>query len=139
MSIGSKLVRNGRERFAVGKGFVKPSLTKQSFVQECDINSIMKKFLKTGLVEHVNRYNGNYGDFTELPVDYQEAMNIVLRADEVFMSLPAGIRSRFGNDPQGFLQFVSDPKNEREMIELGLAKPRPPAPPEPPAVDPKPE
>jgi hypothetical protein len=49
----------------------------------------------------------------------------------MFMSLPAKIRSRFQNDPGAFLDFVQNPENRDEMIELGLAKAQPRAPVEP--------
>ena len=44
-------------------------------------------------------------------------------AQDMFESLPADIRTKFGNDPGRFLDFVEDPQNEEELIELGL-KPR---------------
>ena len=40
------------------------SMTKQSFADECDINNIMKRYIKDGVVNHLNTYQGNYGDFT---------------------------------------------------------------------------
>lgn len=101
-----------------------PSLTKQSFKKDCDINHIMSKYEKTGLIEHVSRYQGQYGDFSELQ-DYQTSLNQVILADEMFMSLPATIRSQFENDAGKFLSFVDDPNNLDKMIEMGLAKPRP--------------
>jgi len=98
-------------------------MTKQSFKDECDINNIIKKFMKTGLMEHVNRYQGDYSDICAFD-DYQTSLNQVIEAGEMFSSLPAKIRSRFGNDPAAFLDFVGDPVNAQEMIDLGLAKPR---------------
>ena len=38
----------------------KPSLTKQSFTKECDINNIMKKYQKTGAIDHVNKHEASY-------------------------------------------------------------------------------
>lgn len=101
--------------------FHKSSRTKQSFRQESDINVIMSRFEKTGLLTHVNQYNGQYGDFTGLP-EYQEAMNKVVSANEMFASLPAKIRDRFANDPAKFLSFVGDPANAAEAKALGLFK-----------------
>lgn len=96
-----------------------PSMAKQSFRDECDINNIMKKYEKTGLLDHVNQYQGQYADLTGI-VDYHTALNQVIAAEEAFMTLPAGIRSRFDNDPGNFLAFVDDPNNEEEMIKMGL-------------------
>lgn len=111
-------MRAGRER--VQKVFVQPSLAKQAFKKECDINAIMSRYEKSGLIAHVNRYQGDYGDFTDKP-EYQEALNKVISAQEMFMTLPAKVRARFGNDPGEFLAFVEDEKNVPEMVKLGLA------------------
>jgi phage internal scaffolding protein len=83
----------------------------------------MERFEKTGVLEHRNRFEGSYGDFTNTPQDYHDAVNQVLAADEMFQSLPARVRKRFGNDPAEFVDFVSDPANVDEMRSLGLLKP----------------
>lgn len=102
---------------------LKEMMTDQSFVKECDINSIMAKFVKTGILEHQSRYQGNYGDFTGA-MDYQSALNAVMAADDMFMTLPAEIRAKFENDAGRFLDFVDDPNNMDQMVEMGLAVPR---------------
>lgn len=101
-----------------------PSLTHQSFKEECDINRIMKKWEKTGIIEHRNNFEGRYADFTVIPNDYHEAMNSVVEAQNMFMTLPASVRKRFANDPGEFLEFVTDPNNQDEVVKLGLASER---------------
>lgn len=103
-----------------------PSMTKQSFKDECDINRILMKYQKTGLLTHVQSYGGRYEDLPS-NLDYQESLNAIMAAEEAFMSLPSSLRSRFGNDPATFLDFVGNPANENELVELGLANPRPTA------------
>jgi len=100
-----------------------PSRAKQSFRDECDINNIMKKFAAGELIDHVNKHQGRY---EELPsnLDYHEALNMVSDAQDSFQSLSAEIRSMFHNDPVEFLEFVADPENAEEMIDLGLATAR---------------
>ena len=44
------------------KEFHLPSLTKQSFKDECNINNIMSKYMKDGLIGHVNKHQGRYDD-----------------------------------------------------------------------------
>lgn len=100
------------------------SRAKQSFRDECDINTIMAKYQKTGLITHVSKYGGQYGDLLN-SVDYQTALNKTMEAGEAFQSLPSGIREKFENDPGQFLAFVEDPENEAEMIEMGLATSKP--------------
>lgn len=105
-------------------------MTKQSFKEECDINTLVQRFGLTGqLPENVRA--PVYGDFTEV-VDYQSALNAVIAADASFMELPASVRSRFANNPALFVDFCSDPANREEAIKLGLVVPPPvKAPPEP--------
>lgn len=95
--------------------------TRQAMKDECDINVIMRKYERSGLLEHVNRFQGEYGDFAA--IDFQDAMNTVVAATEMFESVPARIRAKFGNDPGAFLEFATDAKNMDEMRSLGLAKP----------------
>lgn len=104
----------------------KPSLTKRSFKNECDINIIMSKFEKTGLISHHNAQQGQYGNFIGAP-DYHHAMNLIIQANEMFASLPSKIRARFNNDPSEFLSFAQDPENTEEMIKLGLKHAEKPA------------
>lgn len=105
-----------------------PSRTKQANSAECDINNIMTRFEKTGIIDHVNRFPGGYGDYTGAPSDYHEAMDQVVSAQAMFLTLPARVRARFGNDPGAFLDFVADPANEAELVKMGLAKAAPPSP-----------
>ena len=109
-----------RERYPFAT--VGRSRTKQSQKAECDVNNILKKFRETGIITHRNTYEGDYGDFTEVPSDYHEAMNLMRRADEMFLSIPADVRERFNNDAGQFLNFVQDPANAEEMYELKLAR-----------------
>lgn len=112
--------------------------TKQSFIAECDINNILKQFKATGMVRHMSAKaaQGAYMDLPEAQ-DFQEALNTVLEGQKAFATLPALVRERFNNDPEEFLKFMNDPKNQDEAIKLGLAKdtrpaPEVPAPPAPP-------
>ena len=87
---------------------------------DCDINRIMLKYQKTGVLDHAKTYQGQYSDFSQVTGDYQEHMNAVIQANEMFMSLPSSVRKQFDNDPGEFLAFVDDPNNADEMVSLGL-------------------
>lgn len=99
-----------------------PSLTKQDQADACDINRIVRQYNATGVYSHVNERaaQGMYADLSSAP-DYQDALNIIARANEAFESLPASVRERFMNDPARFLDFMGDPVNQDEAIRLGLA------------------
>lgn len=96
-----------------------PGLTEQSHVQSCDMRRIMARSLKTGLVSHINQYQGQYLD---LPtgLDFQEAQNIIAEAKSMFETVPAEVRALFGNDPARYLDFMQDEDNYDKIAELGL-------------------
>lgn len=97
------------------------SLAVQSSRDEVDINTIVRRFGLTGELPTDLRAP-TFGDFVGIN-DYHSAMNAVARANEAFMEMPAEVRSRFGNDPQEFVAFCSDPANASEMAKLGLLSP----------------
>jgi len=100
--------------------FSRPSRTKQSFRDECDINNILRKFNVTGQLP-VGSVQPQYGDFSGI-TDYQSALNAVMAAQDSFLALPAKIRAKFDNDPALFVEFVSDEANKDEMKALGLLR-----------------
>lgn len=106
-----------------GITFKEPSLTQAQFADECDINKIMDRYLKTGVLsDPLGRSTpGTYGDFTEYG-NYMENMNKVIEARNRFEMLPAAIRKRFGNDPQQMIEFVMDASNKEEAMKLGLLR-----------------
>jgi len=112
-----------------------PGRTDQSQAAACNVNSIMERFLRTGVLPGVDAPR-LYGDFSDVP-DYHEAMGIVARANEQFAGLNAQVRARFSNDPALFLAFCNDPGNAQEMIKLGLATEAPPAAPKGNSGDPR--
>lgn len=94
------------------------SLTIQSQAKDADINVIMERYTKTGLMPPLARLP-SFGDFDGIS-DYREAIHAVREADDLFMQLPAKVRSRFDNDPAEFAAFCSAPGNQLELAELGL-------------------
>lgn len=97
------------------------SRAQQQFAEECDINTIVRRFGLTGeLPKDVPV--PQQGDFTEV-VDYKTAMDMVRKADEAFAAMSSAVRDRFANDPQRFLEFTSDPANADEARKMGLLKP----------------
>ena len=104
----------------------KPSLTDSSQQESCDINQIMAKYERHGIITHVNQYNGDYSDVTGA-VDYHEALTIQRRAEQAFMTLPSKVREEFRNDPGAFLEAVDDPEQRPRLEELGLFSSRSPS------------
>lgn len=95
------------------------SLAVQSAKDETDINTIVRRFGLTGeLPGDVDMPQS--GDYSGVG-DFHSAMNVVRKAQEEFLRVPADIRARFLNDPQRFSDFFNDPVNQDEAIRLGLA------------------
>lgn len=100
------------------------SMTRQEFLEECDINAIMARYERTGTVP----YHGQmpqYLDLTMYPGDLMGAMNQMIVAEEAFMSLPALVRKEFDNDAMRFVEFASNGDNVDKLREWGLAPPAP--------------
>lgn len=99
-------------------------MARQEFKDECDINRIMKRAAKTGLLP-VSPVSPKFGDFSEVG-DFQAAQNGVLAAREEFGRLPSDVRKRFANNPALLVEFLADKANREEAIKLGLVeKPKP--------------
>jgi len=96
----------------------RPTQVQQHFLESCDIDVIMKKYKKTGLLPRVQSLP-QYGDFSNVAT-YQEAMEKICLVGEVFTNLPARIRDNFDNDPGKLLDFVADPSNKARAIQMGL-------------------
>lgn len=104
---------------AVSIEFTEETRTRQSFKDECDIRTILARYVKTGAIDHFARHGASYGDFPA--VDFLTAMQITAQAQSMFNDLPSAIRERFDNDPAAFLEFAQDPANADEMVEMGLS------------------
>ena len=94
-------------------------MTRQEFEPECEINNIMAKYQKTGVINHINTHGPMYGEFNA--VDFQTAMETIKEGENMFAELPSTARKYFDNDPAKFMEFVHDPDNVDKLIELGLA------------------
>lgn len=98
----------------------KPTRTQQQFKDSCDINQILARYQSTGVIDHVKKHGGNYGDHNAL--DFQESLQIITRAESMFAELPSKAREYFKNDPAKFLDFTSKLKTDdvETLIDLEL-------------------
>lgn len=101
-----------------------PSLTRQEFAEECDINTIMARYEDGGAISHVNRAEPIFLDTTLYP-DLQGSLDAFKIATAQFAALPAKVRKEFDNDPEKFVQAATDPEYLDRFREWGLAKPVP--------------
>ena len=100
--------------------------TKQSFAEEADINTLIRRFGIGNPLPSGARIP-SFGDFNGIS-DYQTALHVLDAADKAFMSVPANVRSRFNNDPSLFVEFFNDSANRDEAAKLGLVPPAAPVP-----------
>ncbi len=117
MSQNNKSKDPGRPLIVTGEG-----LTKQSFKDEVDINKIVDKFNRTGLVTHVKNNPGAFLDVSNVQ-DFHKALNTVNESKRLFMALPAKIRTKFKNNPANMIEFISDKANLEEAEKLGMVEP----------------
>lgn len=106
-----------------------PTMTKQSFRDECDINVLVKRFAKTGVISQRTAIPLR-GDFTDA-LDFRGMQDALNAARESFMSLSSDVRERFGHNPEKFVRWTLDKENLPELRKLGLAKPEPEVPKKP--------
>ncbi len=79
----------------------------QSFAESTDIHAIMRRF-ENGEVDVLEKVQGFYGDITEMPRTYAEALQRIADSEKVFMSLPVDVRAKFGHSFSEFLAASND-------------------------------
>lgn len=96
----------------------------QSFAESTDIYSIMRRY-ENGEVDVLEKVQGFYGDVTEMPKTYAEALQRIADSEKVFMSLPVDVRAKFGHS---FSEFLAA-SNDADFLErLGVQVDKPVAP-----------
>ncbi len=79
----------------------------QSFAESTDIHAILRRF-ENGEVDVLEKVQGFYGDVTEMPKTYAEALQRIADSEKVFMSLPVDVRGKFGHSFSEFLAASND-------------------------------
>lgn len=99
----------------------KEDRTEQSHKTACNVNYILRKYQKSGVVDHIKQHGPEYAD---VPAhDFREAMEVVTKASSMFEELPSRARAKFKNDPAQFLEYVQNPDNIESLHDLGLTDP----------------
>lgn len=114
--------RNAYERCEhKGQAFTEPTMAQQSFKDECDVNNIIDRYTRTGVIpDYLTKTSeGVYGDFSEVG-DFTDMQNKLIAAKESFAALPSEIRRRFNEDPAQLIAFVRDKDNYEEAVKLGI-------------------
>lgn len=86
--------------------------TNQAFKESCNINTILKRYVTTGVIDHVKKYAPEYGEVSSM--DFEQAFNTVKKSKEMFASLPAVVRENFGHSVENFLAYMENPENRTQ-------------------------
>lgn len=115
-----RTVYTARDEEHKGILFTSDSLCQQHFRDECDVNVIVDRYVKTGVMEHLVDVPPHFADVSEIPTDLASAYDAVFAAESAFMSLPSDLRKSLGNDPAQLSVWLSDEKNRAEAVKYGL-------------------
>lgn len=113
---GEKSPKEAVKVMAVGDG-----RTKQSERDGTDINKIVARYRKTGILPATRRVQPVFADVTGIS-DFHTMLNRVEAGKAAFQSLPAVVRKKFGNDVESMVAWLQDSKNMDEAIEMGLVE-----------------
>ncbi len=97
-----------------------PGRTRQCFAEDADINNIFAKYRRTGILGDPLEVakKAFFDDFSD--VDFEASAQKIAAVKQAFDALPSDVRTRFENDPAQLLDFIDDPANESEAVDLGL-------------------
>lgn len=73
----------------------------ESHRESTDMNVILDK-IAAGDVSVLEQRKGMYGDFTEMPKTYAEALQMQIDAEKMYNELPVEIKNKFDNDKNKF-------------------------------------
>lgn len=79
----------------------------QSYAESCDIQLILQNAMM-GDVSGLQKVQGFYGDFTQMPKTYAELLQLQIDAQNTFNSLPPDVRKSFDNDVNKFLMSAGE-------------------------------
>jgi len=94
--------------------------TEQAHKDTCNVNNIIRKYARTGAIEHIKYIEPTYLDTSG--ADLKTAMDRVIAIQQKFDKIPAKVRKHFDNDPVKFLNFYNDPNNKDEANKIGLTR-----------------
>lgn len=93
----------------------------QADKESADINNIIQRFVN-GDVSVMNQRPAQFGDFTDFPKTYAEALQKVIDAENMFNTLPLSVRESYNHNPA---EFIADIGSEKWMKAVGIEKKEP--------------
>ena len=119
-----------------GKDDIKQMIN--SFRDSTDMSFIIQR-LSAGDTSVLNQHLPMFGDFTQMPTTYAEALQLVIDGRRQFDSLPLDVKNSFNNDFRQFLASAGTPEWNEKLSVLkpseDLDVPAVPVPPVVPSVE----
>ncbi len=94
----------------------------QSHKDSVDINLILKRYAR-GDVTALQRRQAMFGDFSDAPSTYAEALNSMILAENYFNSLPLETRAKFDHNFHRFLVSLDSPDFAEKMSGTDIVPP----------------
>lgn len=103
-----------------------PSMTDTSKAADADLNNVIARYgITDGSLRPQAADPRYYGDFSDAQ-DFRGIWDQHKEAAERFAALPADVRKKFDFDPVKLHDWVTDPRNGEEAVQLGLLAKKPP-------------
>lgn len=99
-----------------GVTFTEKSLTQQHFKDDCDVNIILERFLRTGEVP-TSQGIPSFQDVSDF-ADFRELQDAMSDARVYFDSLPARVRARYNNDVTMFYETLNTQQGYNDFVSL---------------------
>lgn len=96
-----------------GLTFKKPSLCKPQFAADCDLHTIVDRFMRTGQLPQSSQRQSLEGDFTQVD-DFQTIQDRCVSLRQQFDTLPLEVRNKFNNDPVAWFSAALENKPDFE-------------------------
>lgn len=86
----------------------------QSFAESCDMALLISRYMQ-GDATALNRVQALYGDFSDAPQSYTDAVALFERVAADFSTLPIDIKEKFDNDASKFMDSLGSPEFFEKM------------------------
>lgn len=119
--LSPRVLEDGTIKLVVsGKDDIKAMIN--SFRDSTDMSFIIQR-LAVGDTSVLNQRPGMFGDFTQMPTTYAEALQLVIDGRREFNALPLDIKNSFNNDFRQFLASAGTAEWHEKLSSLRPSDP----------------
>lgn len=111
--LGYKYDESGKKTLVI-KGIKDRYKEAQDALPGVELKGLLERYANGDLTA-LERVKGMYGDFTETPTSYIEALNTVQDATEAFNRLPKEIKEAYNNNVTEFVADIGSEKFNKYM------------------------